>query len=139
MTQRLRLSPVAERASHGSDLASCRIMRRILVVDGERNARGALRELLEEEGYEVALCGTAVEALAKTAELQPAVALVDARQPGELHHKLNASGCAVILMSVFRDDAVAGVPFLRKPLELDQLFAAVAAAFAHPARAAARS
>jgi DNA-binding NtrC family response regulator len=54
---------------------------RILVVDDEQNARTALRTLLGEEGYEIAEAADGEEALAKIAELDPAVVLTDLRMP----------------------------------------------------------
>jgi hypothetical protein len=112
-------------------LAFVPLMHRVLVVDAERNARHALKELLEDEGYTVAMCARASEALAAADELHPEVALVDEKQRGELVRELPKRGCAVILMSVLGGSAGR----LRKPINISELFAAVAAAVSRPVAA----
>ncbi len=111
---------------------------RVLVIDSERNARHALKELLEEEGYEVVTSATGEKGLEKAEDFHPEVALVDTRDQHGVAKQLLSRGCAVILMSVFRGDAVAGLGFLHKPLNLRELFSAVAAASAPEHFAAAR-
>jgi two-component system NtrC family response regulator len=54
---------------------------RILVVDDEVNARGALRTILAEEGYEIGEAADGEEALARMNELAPDVVLADVRMP----------------------------------------------------------
>src|SRR5438552_14987094 len=55
--------------------------RRILVVDDEQNARGALRAILSEEGYELREATNGEEALAELAGFAPDLVLADVRMP----------------------------------------------------------
>src|SRR5215469_16892814 len=54
---------------------------RILVVDDEPNARGALRTILTEEGYGVTEAGDGVEALGILKSSAPDLVLADVRMP----------------------------------------------------------
>jgi two-component system, NtrC family, response regulator len=54
---------------------------RILVVDDEPNARGALRTILGEEGYGVAEAGDGVEALSLLRNAGADLVLADVRMP----------------------------------------------------------
>jgi two-component system, NtrC family, response regulator len=54
---------------------------RILVVDDEPNARGALRTILAEEGYAVSEAGDGVEALAHLRNVGADLVLADVRMP----------------------------------------------------------
>jgi two-component system NtrC family response regulator/two-component system response regulator HydG len=54
---------------------------RILVVDDEQNARTALRDILVDEGYEVAEAGDGEEAMAVLPGFSPSVVLADVRMP----------------------------------------------------------
>ncbi len=104
---------------------------RILVVDDEQNARTALRTLLSEEGYEIAEAADGEEALAKIAELDPAVVLTDMRMPKmdgiTLIKKAREAGseAAFVMMTAFAsvqaavDAMKAGAEnYLTKPLDL---------------------
>ena len=104
---------------------------RILVVDDEQNARTALRTLLGEEGYEIAEAADGEEALAKIAELDPAVVLTDMRMPKmdgiTLIRKAREAGseAAFVMMTAFAsvqaavDAMKAGAEnYLTKPLDL---------------------
>jgi CheY-like chemotaxis protein len=51
-------------------------------VEDERNARGALLELLREEGFRVDEAASGLEALPKLAAFQPDLVLTDLRMPG---------------------------------------------------------
>ena len=107
------------------------IKERILVVDDEPNARTALRTLLGEEGYEIAEAADGEEALAKIAELDPAVVLTDMRMPKmdgiTLIRKAREAGseAAFVMMTAFAsvqaavDAMKAGAEnYLTKPLDL---------------------
>jgi two-component system, NtrC family, response regulator AtoC len=54
-------------------------MKRILVVDDEKNIRALFREELEDEGYEVTCASSGREALDKVAEQTPDLILLDVR------------------------------------------------------------
>ena len=53
----------------------------ILVVDDERGMRQTLRDILEDEGYNVAACGTAAEALQLIHDLSPDIVVSDLNLP----------------------------------------------------------
>ena len=55
---------------------------RILVVDDEQGVREALRQLLEYEGYTVALAGSGSEALDAFGEFKPNLVLLDVKMAG---------------------------------------------------------
>ncbi len=55
---------------------------RILVVDDEQGVREALRQLLEYEGYTVALAGSGSEALDAFGEFKPHLVLLDVKMAG---------------------------------------------------------
>ena len=56
---------------------------RVVVAEDEAIIRMDLREILEEEGYEVVgECGRGDEAVALVRELQPDVAILDIKMPG---------------------------------------------------------
>lgn len=54
-------------------------MKRILVVDDEKNIRALFRDELEEDGYEVETAGSGQEALDKVAERAPDLIVLDIR------------------------------------------------------------
>jgi two-component system nitrogen regulation response regulator NtrX len=58
------------------------VSHRILVVDDEQGVREALRQLLEYEGYEVALAGSGPEALGAFADCKPHLVLLDVKMAG---------------------------------------------------------
>jgi DNA-binding NtrC family response regulator len=55
---------------------------RILIVDDEANARGALSEILREEGYATETAADGFKALGKLDEFTPDVILTDLKMPG---------------------------------------------------------
>ncbi len=60
----------------------------ILIVDDERNVRVFLRELLEQEGYEVFDAGSLEEAKASIAFSSPEVVILDLGLPDGSGHDL---------------------------------------------------
>ena len=99
---------------------------RILIVDDEANSRNALAELLHDEGYEVATASDGVAARARIAELRPDSVLSDVHMPGFDDSGLFESAAggdrpALVLMSARPQPRDAVVPFVRKPIELDEL------------------
>src|SRR5262245_31283335 len=54
---------------------------RVLVVDDEANARSALVELLQDEGYEVESASDGRKALQVMGEFEPEVVLTDLKMP----------------------------------------------------------
>jgi CheY-like chemotaxis protein len=107
---------------------------RILIVDDEANARNALAELLHDEGYEVATAGDGVAARARIAELHPDLVLSDVQMPGldgvALHDATAHDGPAFVLMSARPPPRGMVVPFVHKPIQIDELVATIEHALA---------
>jgi len=115
---------------------------RILIVDDERNMRRMLRAILEEESYDVDDVDGGRAALAKCAEVEPDVILLDlVMEPGPdgltVLEQLRTQhpDPAVIMMSgkATLDDAVRATKlgafqFLEKPLTPERLLTTVGAA-----------
>ncbi|HKU38543.1 MAG TPA: sigma-54 dependent transcriptional regulator [Polyangiales bacterium] len=107
---------------------------RILVVDDEANARGALAELLREEGYQVETAADGFKALPKLEEFAPDLLLTDLKMPGmdgiALMRKarqmdpdivavvMTAFGAVDTAVSAMRQGAA---DYLTKPINLDEL------------------
>jgi two-component system NtrC family response regulator/two-component system response regulator HydG len=107
---------------------------RILVVDDESSARGALSEILQDEGYKVRTAADGFRALAAASEFAPDVVLTDLKMPGmdglSLMERVKETqpDVAVVLMTAFGavESAVeamhAGAAnYLTKPLNSDEL------------------
>jgi len=105
---------------------------RILVVDDEANARGALRTILGEEGYEISEAGDGEEALALMREVAPALILADVRMPKmdglALLEQARAEGsdAVFVMMTAFgsieaavRAMKAGAENYLIKPLDVD--------------------
>ena len=109
----------------------------ILVVDDDPDIRDSLREVLEDEGYEVACVGNGREALdhLKTTNPRPCVILLDLMMPvmdgQEMLRRLKEdpelSKTPVVVMSAGRvsKSELQGSRFLAKPFELDDLLETV--------------
>ncbi|MCC6487893.1 MAG: sigma-54-dependent Fis family transcriptional regulator [Candidatus Hydrogenedentes bacterium] len=108
----------------------------IAVVDDDAAQRQLLANALERAGYEVRLCPNGEEALLAAPEC--ALMLLDVRMPGMsglevlTHVKRQLPALPVILLTAFIDvrDAVAAIKtgaldYLEKPVDLDELIAAV--------------
>ena len=107
---------------------------KILIVDDETNARSALSELLRDEGYEVASAVDGGAAQARIADFHPDLVLTDVHMPGVggldllATTRRMAAGPAVVLMSARPEPDGAGVPFVGKPIDIDELLAKVQSA-----------
>jgi DNA-binding response OmpR family regulator len=88
---------------------------RILIVDAERNARNALRELLHDEGYEVSTAVDEAAAGERIADFHPDLVLSD----------VQLDGAAVVLMSAQPRPCASGAPFIGKPIDIEELLATV--------------
>jgi two-component system response regulator MprA len=113
---------------------------KVLVVDDERAVRDSLRRALELEGYDVDLAVDGADGLARIAEGQPDVVILDVLMPEldglEVSRRVRGSGNRVpVLMLTARDevdDRVAGLDagaddYVTKPFALDELLARVRA------------
>jgi len=105
---------------------------RILVVDDEANARGALRTILAEEGYEISEASDGEAALELLGQLAPALVLADVRMPKmdglTLLENARAAGhdATFLMMTAFGsiESAVRAMKagaenYLIKPLDVD--------------------
>ncbi len=114
---------------------------RILVVDDEANARGALRTILVEEGYEIAEAADGEAALKMLGEISPALVLADVRMPKmdglTLLERARAEGndATFMMMTAFgsieaavRAMRAGAENYLIKPLDVDAVLVFVAKA-----------
>ena len=106
----------------------------ILIVDDEVNGRETLRDLLEDEGYEVMCAADGSEALRQLANAQPSLMILDLLMPGmsgnalydEMQRSPRFARIPVVVTTSDPTRAPRGVPTLAKPLELDKLLLLVA-------------
>ncbi|HEX6683210.1 MAG TPA: response regulator transcription factor [Candidatus Limnocylindrales bacterium] len=113
---------------------------RLVVADDDASVRQSLERVLRFEGYHVELARDGAEALAKTAEFQPDLLLLDVMMPGlsgldACRRLRSAADHTPVLMLTARDavaDRVAGLDagaddYLVKPFALQELLARVRA------------
>jgi DNA-binding response OmpR family regulator len=108
----------------------------ILVVDDDRILADAIGLVLREEGFVVRVAHDGLAALAVVDEGGVALVLSDVNMPEMDGHallvamRLRSNPVPVVLMSaaVTPSHGPDGAPFLAKPFDLDELFAAVRAA-----------
>jgi two-component system, OmpR family, response regulator MprA len=105
----------------------------ILIVDDHPSTRGFFARILTLEGFAVREAADGEEALAAVADARPAVVVSDVRMPGvdgaELARRLRAYEPPVPIVLTSSDHTadprLPGVPFLPKPVDLDDLRATV--------------
>jgi CheY-like chemotaxis protein len=109
----------------------------VLVVDDDPDIRESLREVLEDEGYEVACVGNGREALdhLKASQPRPCVILLDLMMPVmdgwqfRREQKQDADIAEIPLVVITatgkRPVLIDAAELVMKPLDLSQLFAAV--------------
>lgn len=111
-------------------------MKTIVVVDDEFDLTSTLRAILEARGYRVVTCGDGREARECLAQQRPDLLLLDVMMPlgngydvlSWLRSDAELADTAVVLMNSVdppKDRPVTWQGFLRKPLALEPLFAAV--------------
>lgn len=104
---------------------------RVLVVDDDRSARDALRELLSDAGYDVLVAADGVEGLALVDSFRPTVLVTDVRMPKMDGQQLAAasrqrlSPPSVVFMSAYPRPHNEQSPWLSKPLDLGALLSAI--------------
>ncbi|MFQ5670428.1 MAG: sigma-54-dependent transcriptional regulator [Acidobacteriota bacterium] len=111
---------------------------RILVVDDEAGVRQTLKEILEDEGFEVGLAGGGEEALRSLAAEPPAVVLLDIWMPGRdglalLPEMRRQAPEAVFVMisghgtveTAIRATRLGAFDFVEKPLSLEKILVTV--------------
>ncbi|MBI4492817.1 MAG: response regulator [Chloroflexi bacterium] len=107
----------------------------VLVIEDSNDLRSVLLQVLAEEGYRVAGADNGLDGLRLVAELEPRMVLCDVMLPGmdgvtiwrESREVCARAGTAFVLTSAVSIPGAraAGVPFLPKPFELDDLLAMV--------------
>lgn len=110
----------------------------ILVVDDEFGVADVLEAILTDEGFSVVTAANGRQALARIAEQQPDLMLLDYMMPvldgaGVLHALAadrSADSLPVVVMSALPEEAVAAVTrrykaFLRKPFRIRSIMAAI--------------
>jgi CheY-like chemotaxis protein len=108
----------------------------ILAVDDERDIRDFLKNLLEDQGYEVGLASDGLEAMEKVNERAPDLILLDLQMPEEtgtgffrkLQHSKDHRMIPVIVISGLagRNLAVSkSVPVFDKPIDEAGLLASI--------------
>ncbi len=113
--------------------------RAVLVVDDDRDVREAVREVLQDHGYDVQEAGNGQEALdlLRARSTPPCVILLDMMMPVMDGWKFREAQCndpslceiPVVVLSAGTDHGVetpAPLDFLRKPVQLPPLLEAVA-------------
>ena len=113
-------------------------MRRILIVDDEKNIRVQLAGLLGDEGYKTVAVGSAEEGLARVSENAPDLVLLDMMLPGmtglEALERIRGAGedMPVILMSgqatvetAVKATKLGAFDYLEKPLDPERLLVTV--------------
>ena len=106
-------------------------MAKILIIDDEENIRKTLREILQDESYEVVLAESAAKGLVQVREERPDVVLLDIRLPDgdgvELLERIKKgeTDCEVVMISghatidaAIRSIKLGAYHFLQKPLTL---------------------
>ena len=108
----------------------------ILIVDDEVNGRETLRDLLEDEGYEVMCAADGREALTQLANARPSLMILDLLMPGmsgnalydEMQRSPSLAKIPIVVTTSDPTRAPIGVPTLGKPLRLDKVLSVVALA-----------
>jgi CheY-like chemotaxis protein len=112
--------------------------RTVLIVEDEPDIRESLREVLEDEGYAVAVASNGKEGLAQLPELaRPCAVVLDIIMPvmsgNELYNAMQADpDLAKIPVLVSTSDpsrAPSGVLLMKKPIDVDRFLDAVARLF----------
>ena len=106
----------------------------ILIVEDEVHGRETLRDLLEDEGYQVMLASDGREAMALLATRWPSLVILDLLMPGmngtafydELQRSPRLAKIPVLVTTADPTRAPAGVPTLEKPLRVDKLLSLIA-------------
>jgi two-component system, sensor histidine kinase and response regulator len=125
-------------ASEGVNQRQSASTRTVLIVEDEPDIRESLREVLEDEGYAVAVAANGKEGLAQLSRLaRPCAVVLDIIMPvmsgNELYNAMQADPeLAAIPVLVSTSDptrAPSGVLIMKKPIDVDRFLDAVAKLF----------
>lgn len=138
-----RLEPHGPRSSRPVGSPPSRSTARVLLVDGNSGSRGALAELLAEEGFEVRTAATAQQGLALARTFRPDIALIELRMPvmsglellrelkhNELPVKAMLMTAGANLGTQQQSRRLGAVDLLEKPLDFDDVVLRIRAALA---------
>jgi len=107
----------------------------VLLVEDDKDIREAVSAVLEAEGYTVLTAGNGKEALEALDRGQPCVVLLDLMMPvmdgwtflAEVRKSRRLQDLPVVVVSAYSERRAEGVKrVLKKPLDVNQLLAAVA-------------
>jgi CheY-like chemotaxis protein len=108
----------------------------VMIVDDDDGIANLLADLLADEGYQVIVARDGLAALRGVRRERPAMVLTDCMMPGldgveflrELRRHPSTRTIPVVLMSSSRprNPALADVPFLAKPFDVDDVLEIVA-------------
>lgn len=101
----------------------------VLIVEDEIDLRESLRDVLEDEGYQVMVAGDGREAMAHLSSLRPCVVILDLIMPimtgNEVYDAMQADPTlATIPVIVATSDpsrSPSGVPIMKKPVNVTRL------------------
>jgi CheY-like chemotaxis protein len=107
----------------------------ILVVDDEVDVRESLREVLEDEGYDVAVAPDGQVGLAEVRRFHPCAVILDIIMPvmsgtemyAAMQRDPDLAQIPVIISTSDPSRAPSGVLIMRKPIDVPRLLAAVLA------------
>ncbi|HSK09093.1 MAG TPA: response regulator [Vicinamibacterales bacterium] len=114
------------------------VLRRILLVDDDRNVLRGLSELLHEAGYDFVTCDRFTDAKAYLAEHRPDLMITDVRLGAynglqlALYARARHAGIPVIVLTGFEDPTLreeaerSGAVFMVKPVRRDELLETMA-------------
>ncbi|HVW24529.1 MAG TPA: response regulator [Polyangiaceae bacterium] len=106
----------------------------VLIVDDDDDIRDTLKELCEDEGYEVTTAANGAEALrALAGPVPPCVVVLDLIMPvvsgnevfAAMQQDPRLSGVPVIVSTSDPSRAPSGVLVMKKPIELERLLRAI--------------
>jgi DNA-binding response OmpR family regulator len=105
----------------------------VLVVDDEEDIRDSLREVLEDEGYEVTTACDGADALACLSDRLPCVVILDLMLPvldgNQLYERMQRdetlARVPVIVSTSDPSRAPSGVLIMKKPINVTRLLGAV--------------
>jgi CheY-like chemotaxis protein len=130
--------PLGALASEGVTQRPIATSKTVLIVEDEPDIRDSLREVLEDEGYAVAVASNGKEGLAQLSLLpKPCAVVLDIIMPvmsgNELYNAMQADPeLAKIPVLVSTSDptrAPSGVLIMKKPIDVDRFLDAVAKLF----------
>lgn len=108
--------------------------RSVLIVDDETDLAESLRELLEDEGYQVKVAADGREAMGELSLWRPCVIILDLIMPvmsgNELYEAMQAdprlADIPVIVSTSDPSRSPSGVPIVKKPVNIARLIEMVA-------------